>query len=395
MNIALRTSGGDNVSGRGEYELAGTQGEFTISRIAEKRLIFQFNSQLSIDSCSKCIDPHKPGTQKKPRLRLIRQEGVPIPRHAYAWITALLMLPTPKRELDETPQGPLVITNDTFVVSAISFVIIEERVDSVIIQPTAIELKNRGGDKRSISVALRLAQIFEIWREVELRTDLVATLVNQHRCASSSSIANHDTLINASDAIQHALQTNGDYLQTLLTHFGITQIVEPSFNLPNEHLTEDILIIKRNITKQWRQVAVRGATASEFKNQVRAAYDFRCAFTGQRLPQTTITYAPGVDAAHILPWSRYDLNLVSNGICLSKLCHWAFDNGVIRLDFNPENSRYRLSIPNSIEQIAIPQGIDLDYFRGITGVIPLERLPIDRTYYPNPVFLNQLNAELF
>ena len=38
-----------------------------------------------------------------------------------------------------------------------------------------------------------------------------------------------------------------------------------------------------------------------------------------------------MDAAHILPWAGYDLDVVSNGLCFCKHHHWAFDEGLILL----------------------------------------------------------------
>jgi putative restriction endonuclease len=36
-----------------------------------------------------------------------------------------------------------------------------------------------------------------------------------------------------------------------------------------------------------------------------------------------------VDAAHIVPWSRSKNDDIRNGMALCKLCHWAFDEGMM------------------------------------------------------------------
>jgi putative restriction endonuclease len=43
-----------------------------------------------------------------------------------------------------------------------------------------------------------------------------------------------------------------------------------------------------------------------------------------------------VDAAHIIPWSRSKNDDIRNGIALCKLCHWAFDEGMMGVSVNYE-----------------------------------------------------------
>jgi predicted restriction endonuclease len=66
-------------------------------------------------------------------------------------------------------------------------------------------------------------------------------------------------------------------------------------------------------------------------------------FTGQRLPNTDVTESAGVEAAHILPWSTHNINAIPNGICLRKLCHWAFDAEVLKLSYDGSVSSFILS----------------------------------------------------
>jgi len=79
---------------------------------------------------------------------------------------------------------------------------------------------------------------------------------------------------------------------------------------------------------------------------VRCVSVVRCLFSGQRLPRTESTTTAGVDAAHILPWSRYDLDAIPNGVCLNKQCHWAFDEGLFRLTFDSSEGAYAVTIPD-------------------------------------------------
>jgi putative restriction endonuclease len=64
-----------------------------------------------------------------------------------------------------------------------------------------------------------------------------------------------------------------------------------------------------------------------FRRVVVAAYDHRCALCGLRI--ITPEGHTAVDAAHIVPWSKSQNDDVRNGMALCKLCHWAFDRGMV------------------------------------------------------------------
>ena len=71
-----------------------------------------------------------------------------------------------------------------------------------------------------------------------------------------------------------------------------------------------------------------------FRRRIQLAYDHRCAFTGLRL--LTPSYRTAIDAAHIRPWSVFKDDRVQNGMALSKLCHWAFDAGLLSVNGDME-----------------------------------------------------------
>ena len=102
-----------------------------------------------------------------------------------------------------------------------------------------------------------------------------------------------------------------------------------------------------------------------------------------------------VYGAHILPWARYELNSLKNGICLSKLCHWAFDSGVLRIDYDEPTSTYVASVPERVSVEAGPGGMDLAYFAELSGPIPEDRLPPDTGLRPSPNYLSRLNEEMY
>jgi hypothetical protein len=99
---------------------------------------------------------------------------------------------------------------------------------------------------------------------------------------------------------------------------------------------------------------------------------------------------PGVDAAHILPWSEYELDHVSNGVCLCKLHHWAFDEALLII--REEAGSYYVDVPDTATaRIAeSEETIDLSFLTPFVGRIPDERLPREHGKRPKPQFLVRL-----
>jgi hypothetical protein len=84
---------------------------------------------------------------------------------------------------------------------------------------------------------------------------------------------------------------------------------------------------------------------------------------------------------------------VENGICLCKQCHWGFDNGLLRLDFHKRSNSYSLSIPKSLEDLAIRENFELAFFQRSTGVIDNSRLPENHRLWPSPNYIREFNSK--
>ncbi len=84
-----------------------------------------------------------------------------------------------------------------------------------------------------------------------------------------------------------------------------------------------------------------------FRKIVVRCYNHRCAICGTRI--VTPEGYSAVDAAHIEPWSVSQNDHINNGMALCKLCHWAFDHGVVgvRSDFSIVISRQVGNLPNA------------------------------------------------
>ena len=66
--------------------------------------------------------------------------------------------------------------------------------------------------------------------------------------------------------------------------------------------------------------------AARFRLSVLASYEYTCALTGYRLDAVDV--GSPVDAAHIHAHASSRNNDPRNGVALSKLPHWLFDNGL-------------------------------------------------------------------
>ncbi len=64
-----------------------------------------------------------------------------------------------------------------------------------------------------------------------------------------------------------------------------------------------------------------------FRRAIVSLYDHRCALCGIRM--LTPEGHTVVEAAHIVPWSESHDDLPTNGLCLCRLCHWSFDEGLM------------------------------------------------------------------
>lgn len=384
----LRTSGG-----RGEYELAGSQGEIRVNDVLDRQIVFSITPEITIPGRCRCVR-----VDGKPRIRL-EAKGQNGEMHAYGFLRGLLLLPEGIRELHATGVEPLKLRNRRFSVSVISVDIVSVTAGTVVLRPKAIEFKNASGSFAVMSIAERLSQVMEIWRVAAAITTPLAAKLQEHQNLVLNAPSEHKRLSAVAAEIQSVLGTEEDCLPLL---FGILGLPAPMPLLSGAELPlmqevdpTPTLLAKRQNLKTWRKVADRGPEASRFRRDVRAAYNSRCAFTGARLPKLPLSLTSGVDAAHILPWSRYDLNGVSNGLCLSKLCHWAFDNGIVRLDFLPLSGAYQLSIPAEVTAAAAEHSFDLAPFQPLVGNLPVERLPASASQRPRPAFLEQMNQELF
>lgn len=386
MRIAARTSGG-----RGEWELAGTQGVIGLSEVADKELILELVPGLRV-STETALFSEVWEDQGKPRLRRIGN----IP-HTYQLLTAALLLPRPIRDPDASGSGRLTLADGSFSVEAINFDIVSLEADKVVFTPSTLVLTNADRDYVACDHVQRMRLVLDLWRLAHENPHIpISALLTAHHdaCHASDAVA----ILSAGRAILNTIGGDGDPLVYYLQELDATSHYSTGGAVHREGLEEALadddprtpFEASRERVRKLRLQAVRGPAGRRFRLDVRAAYDSTCLFTGYYLPKTELTSSSGVDAAHILPWADYDLNVPTNGICLSKLCHWGFDEGIIRLEYDP-TAGYILSIPDGIRELRRDGAIDLTPFEAMAGPIPPQRLPSDHTLWPDPAYLTSFN----
>jgi hypothetical protein len=255
-----------------------------------------------------------------------------------------------------------------------------------------------------MSFADRMTRVLRVWTAAAAVERPVADAVRAHATAFTSTASSAKTLVQAYTDLRTALdKPDGDMLPILEAEFGTgvpelsalgAVIDEPTENEFVEDVHLNPLEARIERVRQWRLCSVRGGAATAFRRDVMQAYNWRCLFSGQRLPRTKATLAAGVDAAHILPWSRFDLDATSNGLCLSKQSHWAFDTGLFRLNYDEGERSYVVSIPDSVRLAAAASQFDLGSFDEMSGVIPRNRLPANEALWPSRHYITKLNRFL-
>lgn len=127
------------------------------------------------------------------------------------------------------------------------------------------------------------------------------------------------------------------------------------------------------------QVTVRD---QGFRRAVVTAYDRRCAMCGIRI--LTVAGHTAVDAAHIDPWCESRNDSPTNGLALCKLCHWAFDEGMLSVD-----PRHLILVS---PQLAANHNIPAHL--GTLRDRPL-LLPAEPRHWPDPTALRKHRARIY
>ncbi|WP_372827205.1 HNH endonuclease [Polaromonas sp.] len=380
MQIRLRPSGG-----RGEYELAGSHGPIKGSDLYGLELEFDFGLDLRIPLYA-VADVH----DGKARIRL---DDPRTNSHAAKVIAALLLMPQPIREIRETGGTARAIDFKRCAFSSIVVDVVTKNASNAVLRPRTIVAINGQAASATIDVLNRFEFIKGVWSGLLGASAQLNNALAMHQGAADANPLNHKMLIAAAE---HVLSIPG--ASVLLTQNlalpvdGVGALMPPPIAEDDPSSPIDV---NRELRKRLAWRAERGVDGRRFRQAVSDAYRYKCVFTGESLPSLGKGYLPGIDAAHIYPWSRQGSNQVTNGISLSKQMHWAFDEGILRLKYAAASSVLVIDMPADIAGLARVAGFDLDAYVAVCGPIPVSHLPNDASLWPSRKSLALYNELMF
>jgi hypothetical protein len=229
-------------------------------------------------------------------------------------------------------------------------------------------------------------------KEREARTDLTTNAADG-RCRPAEQLADEPSRTdNSQQAPREDARTESADTPEPPRGVAVNDLPTPDGPSPDTGVAPFQIRI-REVKRKRRAAAQRGPEAKAFRRRVRKAYRMTCVVCGLHLPALRDGGRPGVDAAHILPDSEFDLNEVRNGLCLCKNHHWAFDEGIIEIRPEPSGG-YAVAIPEEARAAAQDAGRPLGFLEGVVGPIPQARLPENRAAWPQPECLSRLREIL-
>jgi hypothetical protein len=245
----------------------------------------------------------------------------------------------------------------------------------------------------TIDVAHRAAQVSLLHSRSAELPDGLAAVIEAHRVA----LDGESTILPEVERVQkrlirdlaedvevpHVVRT--DPVPALLAYLDgdLPDVVRPGEESPDEPE------IRLETTKVWRLTARRGATMASFRRAVMKAYDYTCTFCGAHLPNVKGEVMSGGQAAHILPYAEFNLDHVTNGMCLCPTHHWAFDEFLLVVA--AEADSYEVRVSDRARRL-LPDA-SVSFLSPVEGVIPEHRLPTKRSEWPQPEYFSRLYQE--
>ncbi|PKH18696.1 hypothetical protein BI292_04055 [Pseudomonas sp. 43NM1] len=386
MKIHKRSS-----NGRGEYELAGAVDGYSTTMLIEKQLVIDAGPELGKIPTN--IALKKQGG--KPRLRRLSNTGIHIQRQ----LEALLLMPKSIREESQLLGGQPVIIAERYILSSVEIKSVLVLDDQAIIKLGGIDCVN-DSVTQEIDFSKRISQLMHLYQKVESLPPRVAQALRAHHAniqtGSVISSVTERLVLDVIRATEEAAKDSDavlipgeDPVPLLLDMLRSQPMVETP---PLDEIDPADIEIRRRVADRWRLQKDRGPASTQFRRDVRRAYDSGCLFCGLKLPTSEGVRIAGVDAAHIIPWSQYEADVVVNGLCLCKLHHWAFDQYLLALRF--DGVGYEVVITELAKTAFANSPVVMQSFEAVAGPIPLVRLPANKLEWPSPKLLGQLYEDV-
>lgn len=395
---------GDEASqGRGEYEWCElTDSDASHEVLQNRRMFLRLPGGVEIDT--RCVLGYDGEKQKKNRIRNIPEAKGTHGNYPQYHLGVALMLPLPTRKEQNWGGGLPILRTEQYSIEDIFLgPVTTVGEGGAIADATAIRIQNQYSSD-DISVTDRMTDVERVWENKDQFEPELTALIEKHEqlVRGGGAIAvPGKTLIREIQEMTAELSSdypnipgsssNGDPLPTLLHMIGMRS--QPQ-EVPIEEIPPEEQEIRRREVKKLRMQVSRGREAAIFRRKVKEAYNWTCVVCGLRLPQVAPGGSPGVDAAHILPYSDFDLETVSNGLCLCKTHHWAFDEGLFEIR-GDGGGGYELVIPDEAKALAAGRGVDLAFLLQYQGTVSAARLPPRAADRPKPEYLAQLREIIY
>lgn len=383
VHIGFRSSGG-----RGEYEVVGTHGTLHASEVDGWTIAWELPG-LGRREANLWVDPADSG---KARLRATEHGQPQIGRQA----ASLLLLPDPTRQREGLGLGEPIARAKLYHVTRVGLRPDSDtnpRAQEIAVRPAYVQVAN-GDCGEDIGFDARWARVRAMHAHADLLPGALAQIVKTHAAAielpASVGKAVIDSVARLMDALpqfEHGYDGQRDPLPYLEKLAGLETVSGENLPPPTDIDADETEIRVRAATER-RLALARGASAAQFSLAVRRAYRHSCVFCGLRLGGVSGIQS-GVDAAHILAWSSYDLDVVPNGLCLCKTHHWAFDSGVMLLVYS--DGLYRVTLSGLADRF---ESQTLGELRRHVGPVEERRLPSDLGQHPSPAYLARLYADV-
>ena len=386
LSIHKRPSGG-----RGEYELVGRdpRGQVSAADLDGAALILE--TPFGTKNSNVRVGTHN----GKLRLRLISPGVAP---HLALQVPAMLLMPESIRDETKISRALPVLLQKRYVLD-IGLEFLRWEGTSAAVRPT--QLTARSGDigntrtRQIFSFRERSRQVKLVHDNAESLPQALEILIRRHQEACNGAIISQSIsklvheIMESLEVYDDLYLPGADPLESLLVLAGVDGYQSTDVPPPPETPADDPQVRLRS-EHIYRLRRTRGASAGRFRVQVQQAYDYRCAFCGFRAPAVVGQMTSGVDAAHILPWGAYDLDIPQNGLILCKQHHWAFDNRVLRID--PVTAGYQVELTEIARSNFASDPVTLAALEAVTGRISEERLPSKRALYPSRKFIDEFNS---
>lgn len=389
MRITFQPSGG-----RGEYEVS----DYAPNGLKPSDLLGMF-VRLGLGKMVLDTQVKLTKDQGKYRLRVFPQREHP---QVPIQLANALMLPPPVRQENRMAGGELVLQNSSYIIKNIQFgeVSYADNDPFFTAEILTIDCKNQTIEGEQVAVLKRMADIETIWQRKDKFPPDIANLLTQHEAYVNAGRPIPKSASSLIEKLQKQMErysielelpyvSTTDVVPALLAALG--EIVE-EMPLPLEQIEPEQVTLRLRERIKWQVWARRrGATSVRFRKEVREAYHSRCIMCGGCFPTTPLNEKPGVDAAHILPWAVYDLDEIYNGVCLCKIHHWAFDEGLLLIAFR--EGKYYIELSENAGRFLSGTVFSLDVLRQVVGEIPENRLPAKSADRPGPSLLIKRNEE--